>query len=122
VQNALGQPVTTVSDCYTGATLSVRDPNNQVVCSQYDDLGRVVETAAPGDTLSSLPRVTGGLITAYGAYTWPPTHFVRDTGNCTTNAGTTIGDNGAGPTTWTEYLSLGVLNAQRTVVHERDGT
>ena len=122
------QMITTLSDCYTNAELSVTNlhtstSNVTYVCSQYDDLGRVVETAVPGDTLSSLPQVGVGQTTAYSSYTWPPTHFVRDTSaNCATNAGTTIGDGGAGPTKWNLHLSLGTINQQRTFMHNKDGT
>jgi YD repeat-containing protein len=41
------------------------------------------------------------------------------------NSGSTVGNGGQGPTTWTEYLDLGVVFApsmQRIVAHTKDGT
>jgi len=103
VSNAKGHQTTTVSDCFSGQPLRVTDPNNNSMFTQYDVLGRVLETAGPGDTLTPIP----GLI--------------RDPG-APLNGGSLIGNNGQGPTTWTDYLSLGVINQQRTVVHTKDGT
>jgi len=67
----------TIVDCYTGAVLSVTDPNGAMTCTQYDRLGRVVETAVPGDTLSLLAEGT------------------RDPG-CPTSGQTTLGSSGQG--------------------------
>jgi YD repeat-containing protein len=124
-KNVLNQSVTTVSDCFTGATLSVKDANQALACSQYDGLGRVVETAAPGDLLSAQAQCSSASdVTAC---------YVRDTGNCATS-GTAIGNGGEGPTTWTEYFPYGctdppcrlggntTYNEVRTISHSRDGT
>lgn len=106
VVNGRSLLTTTVSDCYSGLTLRVTDPNNQSVYTQYDNLARAVETAGPGDTLTPLAG------------------FLRDPG-APLNSGTTLGNGGRGPTTWTEYLSLGVVTptlSQRVVSHAKDGT
>ena len=117
VQNALSQSVSTVADCYSGATLSALDANGNRACTQYDGLGRVVETAAPGDTLTTQAQCTSA-----GA---PTSCFVTDTANCATS-GTAIGDNGKGPTTWTLYYPFGIggvtYDQARTVTASRDGT
>jgi YD repeat-containing protein len=97
---------TTASDCSTGLILRVTDANNQSSYTQYDNVGRVVETAGPGDTLTPLAG------------------FLRDPG-APLNSGATVGNGGQGPTTWTEYLSLGAVTpllAQRVVAHVKDGT
>jgi YD repeat-containing protein len=118
VVNVLSQPITTVSDCYSGATVSEVDLNNNRACMQIDGLGREVETAAPGDTLSAQPICSA-------SSTAPASCFVRDTAHCTT-AGTTIGNGGAGPTTWTTYYPFGIggvtYNQARTKKAVRDGT
>jgi len=103
VANAKGHQTTTVSDCFGDQPLRVIDPNNNSFFTQYDLLGRVVETAGPGDTLTNLPG------------------FIRHP-NAPLNAGSAIGNGGQGPATWIEYLSPGVVNQQRTVVHTKDGT
>jgi YD repeat-containing protein len=103
VTNAKGHKIITVSDCFTGLTLSVTDPNGKSVFTQYDNLGRAVETAGPGDTLT------------------PIAGFTRDP-NAPLNGGSAVGNNGQGPTSWIEYLSLGFINKQRTVTHAKDGT
>jgi len=105
IRNAKNHLVTTVADCNTGLTLRVTDPNNQSVYTQYDTLGRVVETAGPGDTLTPIagftrdPNIPPGML-----------------------AGTILGNGGQGPATWIEYLSLGVINQQRNVAHAKDGS
>jgi YD repeat-containing protein len=93
----------TTIDCNTGLTLRVTDPNNQSTYSQYDNFGRLVETAGPGDALT------------------PISGFTRDA-TAPLNGGSAVGNNGQGPTTWIEYLSLGAINQQRTVTHAKDGT
>lgn len=103
VINGRSHTNTTVKDCSSGAVLRVTDPNNQSVYTQYDLLGRPVETAGPGDTLTPVPG------------------FTKDPSAPTSN-GSTVGSDGRGPTTWIEYLSLGVINQQRTVAHTKDGT
>lgn len=103
VRNAKNHQVTTLTDCNTGLALRVTDPNNQSIFTQYDNLGRVAETAGPGDTLTPIPG------------------FIRAT-TAPLNSGTVVGNNGQGPTTWFEYLSLGVVNQQRTIAHTKDGT
>jgi YD repeat-containing protein len=131
VANALNQSITTVTECYTGATLSVTDLNGSASCKQYDGLGRLVETAAPGDTLAGLPVCTGT--------SNPGSCYVRDTNSqcqrigtllscfdtCPT-AGTAVGNGGAGATAWVEYFPFGIggvtYNQARTVTHSRDGT
>jgi YD repeat-containing protein len=114
VTNALSQSISTLADAFTGATLSVTDANGAVSCSQYDGLGRLVETAAPGDELSSQAQCTTS--------TAPTACHLRDTVGCAA-AGTAIGNVGAGPTAWTEYyLFNGTYNTARTVSHSRDGT
>jgi YD repeat-containing protein len=118
VADAAAHATTTVSDCYTGAMLSTVDPNNNRVCVQIDGLGRAIETAAPGDTLSAQALCST-------SSTAPASCFVRDTAHCAT-AGTAIGNGGAGPTTWTNYYPFGLggvtYNQARAVVHVRDGT
>jgi YD repeat-containing protein len=115
-KNALGQAATAVADCYSGNTLSTRDANGDLSCMQYDLLGRLVETAAPGDTLTAPPACAGA-----GN---PGVCYVRDP-QCPT-AGSSIGNGGAGPTTWTSYFPFGVggvtYNQARTVTATRDGT
>ena len=86
-----------------GLTLKVTDPNNQSTYTQYDNLGRLVETAGPGDTLT------------------PIAGFLRDPSS-SLNGGSVVGNGGQGSTSWVEYLSLGVINQQRTVTHAKDGT
>jgi YD repeat-containing protein len=117
VENALGQSVSTVSDCYSGAVLSVLDANGNRACSQYDGLGRLVESAAAGDKLTTQTQCT--------STSSPTSCFLRDATNCTTS-GTVIGDNGVGPTTWIEYYPFGIgtttYNQARTIVSSRDGT
>jgi YD repeat-containing protein len=107
VTNAKGHQTITVSDCFTGAPLRVTDPNNQSVYTQYDNLGRVVETAGPGDTLTPLAG------------------FTRDP-SAPLNGGSVVGNNGQGPTTWNEYFRFGLevfnINQQRTVAHAKDGS
>jgi YD repeat-containing protein len=117
VKNALGYAVTTVADCYSRIPLSTTDTNGLVTCSQYDGLGRVVETAGPGDTLSALSPCT-----AAGS---PAICYVRDTIHCATG-GSTIGNGGNGATTWKEYFPFGLggvtYGGARTVVHVKDGS
>src|SRR5947207_5339145 len=84
VTNAKGHQTTTVSDCFTGAMLRVTDPNNQSVYTQYDNLGRVVETAGPGDTLT------------------PIAGFIRDPG-APLNSGPFLANTGQVPGTWVNY-------------------
>jgi YD repeat-containing protein len=103
VTNAKSHQTSTVADCNTGLILRVTDPNNKSTYTQYDNLGRVVEVAGPGDTLT---RING--------LTRHP--------DAVMNTGTTLGNGGNGPTTWIEYLALGVINQQRTVTHTKDGT
>jgi YD repeat-containing protein len=121
VNNALGQSITTVSDCYSGRVLSSTDLYTSTsvkawTCSQYDRLGRIVEAAAPGDTLTPLGAT-----------------YARDTVNCPANTGTAPGDNGVGPTAWTDYCSYGSsynspacgtlsgTAANRVISHARNG-
>jgi YD repeat-containing protein len=121
VVNALGQSVSTVTDCFAGSTLSSTDVNGQIACSQFDGLDRLVESAAPGDQLTTQAQC---------ATTSSPTScYVRDTVNCSASSGTVIGNNGAGPTTWTQYYPFGIggvtftgTSQPRTVVATRDGT
>jgi len=117
VVNALGHTTTTVADCFTGKPLSVVDPNGNVSCNQYDGLGRLVETAGPGDVLSSQVACTGG--------SDPTTCFLRDAAHCTAT-GTAIGNGGAGATAWTEYFPFGLggvtYGQARTVFHAKNGT
>ncbi|MBX7083964.1 MAG: RHS repeat protein [Nannocystaceae bacterium] len=44
--------VVTRADCWTGATLSVTAADGALSCTRYDALGRPIEEAAPGDTLT----------------------------------------------------------------------
>ncbi len=44
--------VVTRADCWTGAILSVTAPDGASTCTRYDALGRPIEEAAPGDTLT----------------------------------------------------------------------
>jgi YD repeat-containing protein len=116
--NAMGHATTTVVDCYSRLTLSTTDPNGQTACSQYDGLGRNVETAGPGDTLSAQPLCTS---TSGG----PSACYVRDPAGCAAS-GTAIGNGGNGPTTWTDYFLFGLngtsIDSARTVVHVKDGS
>jgi YD repeat-containing protein len=116
--NALGHNTTSVHDCSSLKELSVTDPNGQKTCMQYDGLGRVVETAAPGDALSTLPQQAAGANASAASY-------VRD-GGCALNASTTVGAGGAGPSSWAEYYPFGIggvtFNQARSVTHTRDGT
>lgn len=96
MSNELSHPTTTVVDCYTGAVLSVTDPNNQRTCTQYDRLGRPVAIAGPGDSIfDDESLVTGGQECAGGA---------------------------GGPTSWTDYPPLGQNGPQWTIGHVKDGT
>jgi YD repeat-containing protein len=117
-QNALGHSTTSVHDCSSLKALSVTDPNGQKACTQYDGLGRLVESAAPGDTLSSLPQQSGGVTASAASY-------LRDA-SCAINGSATVGAGGAGPTTWTAYYPFGLggvtYNQARTVSSVRDGT
>jgi YD repeat-containing protein len=117
-QDALGHTVTSVHDCSSLKELSVTDPNGQKTCTQYDGLGRAVEAAAPGDTLSSLPQQAFGAAASASSY-------VRDAG-CAANSSATVGAGGIGPTTWYEYYPFGIggvtYNQARSVSHVKDGT
>jgi hypothetical protein len=100
---------TTATDCSCGLTLRVTDPNGQSTYSQHDGLGRLVETAVPADTLI------------------PIIGFLRDPNIPANrlNGGGVVGNGGQGPTSWTEYLDLGVVfpdSKQRLVAHSKDGT
>ena len=106
--NALGHTSSASIDCSTQLPLANTDPNGRTLYSQYDYLGRLVETAGAGDLLTALP--TGGA-----------TGYLR-AGGAPTTPGSAVGAGGAGPSTWTEYLSLGAVNSQRKVVHTKDGT
>jgi YD repeat-containing protein len=119
VKNSKGHQTITVADCNSGLTLSTTDPNNQTTYSQYDELGRIVETASPGDTLTRLPPVVPNATPTAGS-----PHYVRDPNIPTgrTNGGINVGNGGQGPTTWFEYLALGVIEQQRVVIHTKDGT
>src|SRR5262249_19055209 len=55
-QNALGQSATTVSECYSDLIVSSAGANGERTCNQFDGLGRPVETANPGDTLTAQPQ------------------------------------------------------------------
>jgi YD repeat-containing protein len=118
VVNALGHAVTSVHDCFSLKELSVVNENGQKSCIQYDGLGRVVETAAPGDTLSSLPLQASGASAS-------ATSYLRDP-SCATNQSSAVGAGGAGPTTWIAYHPFGLggvtYNQVRTVSSARDGT
>ena len=92
--NALGHPVTTVSDCYTGAVLSVTDANGARTCTQYDRIGRGVAVAGPGESLMS------------------DASLVTDPA-CSGGTG--------GPGSWTEYPPLGAPQIW-TISHTKDGT
>src|SRR5262249_29501611 len=48
-QNALGHKTTTTVDCFTGQVLTVVHPNAQQSCNAYDNLGRLVRSAGPGE-------------------------------------------------------------------------
>ena len=106
VTNALNHKATTVSDCLSGLTLKVTDPNNVSSYTQYDSLGRAVETAGPGDQLTALPA--SGVSQPFTRHPGAPT-----------GGGTKPGD--AAVTGWSEYLDLGIVGRQRTVTRVRDG-
>jgi YD repeat-containing protein len=114
VVNALSQATTSAVDCNTSQSLSVTDPNAQRSCTQLDALGRVVESAVPGDTLTPL---AGG---------------TRDPA-CPLNTGNVLGNGGNGPTAWTAYCLPGstmnppaciaiAATAAATIEHVKDGT
>lgn len=121
VRNAKSHTITTVSDCWSGLTLRVTDPNNQSTYSQYDHLGRLVEVAGPGDPLTTLPPVLAGSAPPEGEL-----RYLRDPAipNDRVKNGTLVGNNGNGPTSWIDYLDLGNVNPlrQRVVTHTKDGT
>lgn len=52
VRNALGHVVTTEFDTSIGKPLKVTAPTGEVTQYQYDDLGRLIKVAKPGDTLT----------------------------------------------------------------------
>ncbi|HYC61125.1 MAG TPA: Ig-like domain-containing protein [Thermoanaerobaculia bacterium] len=106
--NHLGHITTTVLDCQSGLPLRVTDPNGRSTYTQYDHLGRVVETAGVGDELTALPTSGGQAFTRDSAAGTP------------TGSGGNPGD--ARVTTWTEYLDLGDPKRQRVVSHLRDGS
>jgi RHS repeat-associated protein len=86
--NGTGRPrVTTRTDCFTALPVSVTDPNSNRTCSQYDGLGRLIETALPGDRLSTLSS------------------GIRDD-QCPTS-----GSQGRGPTTWSEHRHTGRIGS-----------
>lgn len=117
VQNALGQSVSTVTECYSELVISSVGLNGERTCHQLDGLGRPVETAGPGDTLSALPLCSASSTSLAGCY-------VRDT-TCSAT-GTVVGNGGAGPTTWTEYFPFGLAGVgygqARVVTHTKDGS
>jgi YD repeat-containing protein len=77
-----------VTDCFTGRVLSERGPNGARTCTQYDALGRLVETAVAGDALSALPE------------------GVRDPA-CALSGLVELGSAGRGPTSWVRYFGSG---------------
>ncbi|HYC62584.1 MAG TPA: LamG-like jellyroll fold domain-containing protein [Thermoanaerobaculia bacterium] len=104
--NALGHVASITVDCSSGLTLKTTDANGESSFSQYDHLGRFVETAGPGDQLTALPQ------SGAQAFTRAP--------DAPTGAGTKPGD--ARAAGWREYLDFGILGRQRTVIHDRDGS
>jgi hypothetical protein len=105
--NALGQTTQSVWDFGCDETVSTQDLNGQWACVQYDSLCRPIETAGPGDLLTPLWNSSVG--------------FAHDATNCAGNGGSVLGDNGNGPTTWTEYFLTGP-GSQRVVSHMKDGS
>ncbi|HEX8170602.1 MAG TPA: discoidin domain-containing protein [Thermoanaerobaculia bacterium] len=103
--NPLGHVTSTTIDCMSGSTLETKGVNGESTYVQYDDLGRPVETAGPGDLLTALPQ------TGARPYTRLST--------APTGPGTEPG--AARPGSWTEYALTGVVGQQRTVAHIRDG-
>jgi YD repeat-containing protein len=96
-----------VWDFGCASTISTEDVNGHFACIQLDSLCRPVETAGPGDTLTAVAN----------------TGFSRDApANCPVNSGAVVGDNGSGPTTWTEYILAGGPGTQRVVSHSKDGS
>ena len=86
--NGTGRQVaTTRRECYSELPLSITDANGNRACTQYDRLGREIESALPGDLLSSL------------------TDGVRDP-QCPVTGSTNLGSNGFGPSTWRRYNHL----------------
>lgn len=92
----------TATDCWTGKQLSVLDANKNLGCTQLDALGRVVETALPGDRLS---EIDGG---------------VRDP-ECPTTGASEVGSGGKGPTTWTRFVAIGEPGNARVETHTKNG-
>jgi YD repeat-containing protein len=121
VRNAKGHTTTTLSDCWSDLALRVTDPNSQSTYNQYDHLGRLVEVAGPGDHLTGLPAIVVGSAPPAGEF-----RYLRDPAipNDRVKSGTLVGNNGNGPTSWTDYLELGQVNPlrQRVVTHSKDGT
>lgn len=116
VRNIKNHTTTTIKDCFTGAVLRTTDPNGASSYNQYDDQGRLVETAVPGDKLSSLSVAVFGSTPVPGAPA-----YVRDS-SAPLSGSPSVGSGGNGPTTWTEYFSTGVINQQRMVEHTKDGS
>jgi len=84
---------TTVTDCSTEVVLRRVDPNDNATCTKLDDFGRVIETAVPGDALTSAPGVS----------------------DASCKPGT------SGPTTRVSYLDVGRPGAARTVTVGKNG-
>jgi hypothetical protein len=105
--NALGQTTRSVWDFGCASTISTEDVNGHFVCTQLDSFCRPVETAGPGDTLTAISNAG----------------FSRDVpADCPTNGGSIIGDNGNGPTAWTEYILSGGPGTQQVISHTKDGS
>ncbi|MBS2018708.1 MAG: RHS repeat protein [Deltaproteobacteria bacterium] len=102
VSNPARHVTVTYRDCATDLELAVRDVNENLTCRQYDGIGRIIETAVPGDALS---LVEGALRFA----------------DCPT-IGTGLGAGGQGPSTWIEYVDEGLPGRSRIVTHARNGS
>lgn len=98
-ENATPHVHVTYRDCATDTVLATSDPNGNLTCSQVDAVGRIVETAQPGDKLT---RRAGGV------------RYDR----CATTEDVAAAD---GPTTWTDFVDETLPNTHRIVVHTKDG-
>jgi YD repeat-containing protein len=108
-RNAKGHEVTKITDCFTGQELAVIDENRNRTCMQYDEWGRKVETAMPGDPLSPLDEAR---FTRVKECDPPPNMGVE----------AVVGGGGKGPTSWTDFAhAFDAVGQKRVVVRMKNG-